>query len=112
MLPLPTSPTKFGVASDQLFRALHQFTDPTFELKTVAPTDCKTWTNQPCYILDDVAVTASAGGGGGGNRVTVLQKKGDVGPYEYQVIAALPTDTSGRALRNWLNDNGFDYTNS
>ena len=37
----------------------------------------------------------------------VLQK-GEVGPYEYQVIVALQSDPNGAALLNWLKDNGFD----
>lgn len=33
---------------------------------------------------------------------------GKVGPYEYTVIAALPSDPTGDALFSWLNSNGFD----
>ena len=33
---------------------------------------------------------------------------GEVGPYEYTVIAALASDPAGDALFAWLNANGFD----
>lgn len=37
---------------------------------------------------------------------------GEVGPYQYQVIAALKEDVNGQALINWLNENKFDQPKS
>lgn len=53
VLPLPGDPTGFGVASDQLFRALHQFTDPTFSMTIKQPENCTTWGDKspPCSCL-------------------------------------------------------------
>ena len=102
VLPIPNTPTGFDVASDSVFRALHQFTDPSFSV--TYNSTCKTFQEcQSVFALPGVLVNDRAGGE---SSVQVLLQ-GDVGPFTFVVIAAKEGDSDGAALFSWLKENKF-----
>lgn len=102
VLPLPNTPESFDVASDAVFRALHQFTDPTFSV--TYNTTCSNF--NVCQQFADRNIVLDASSNGGGSKVRILLT-GDVGPFTYTVIAATESDKTGAALFQWLKDNKF-----
>jgi len=100
VLPLPSVP-EIGVGSEEVFRVLHQQTDPRFFIEWDNPEGC--YYASGCYYMEDSAPTAAPSEGGGEGGVTILAE-GAVGPYDYKVVGSGdPAD-----LFAWLNENGYD----
>ncbi len=108
VLPLPSVPT-LGVGTEDVFTFLRQTTDPRFTLQW-------NWLDG-CSAGDECFPSAEDGGfqdggddgteGTDGGGVSVVAE-GSVGPFDYKVVES----TSGDALFEWLNDNGYDQPES
>jgi len=107
VLPMPEVP-QFRVGTDELFRVLHQRTDPQFVIDWQNEEGCAGYrSNCGCYMddADGFAPTAEAAGGA---SVDILAA-GQVGPYDYKVVQS----EDGQELFDWLTENGYDVpTNS
>jgi hypothetical protein len=101
VLPLPNTPESFDVASDSVFRALHQFTDPSFSVSV--NTTCGRFSTCALRYYAEAANRAPDANAG---KVRILLT-GDVGPFTYTVIAATESDKTGAALFQWLKENKF-----
>jgi hypothetical protein len=106
VLPIPNTPTGFDVASDSVFRALHQFTDPTFVVNynTTCP-------DRECRVFAGASAGFAPAADNGGQKVQVLLQ-GDVGPFTFIVIQAKEGDNNGEALFDWLVENKFQIPES
>ncbi len=106
VLPLPQAPTVVKVGTDMLFQQLESRTRPQFQVQWVNNNGC--WYNGGGGdFLSDGAPNAGAGGADPDDDGVKVLEQDTVGPYDYVVLEGTSA-TSGEALFEWLNDNGFD----
>jgi hypothetical protein len=108
VLPMPEVP-EFGIGTDELFRVLHQQTDPRFAIKWENEQGCESFrSNCGCMMMPEMA--ADGGGGDPAPDASVeILAAGQVGPYDYKVVQS----EDGQELFDWLTENGYDVpTNS
>ena len=108
VLPMPEVP-EFGIGTDELFRVLHQQTDPRFAIKWENEEGCQSYrSNCGCMMFDEATADGDPSEPVPSASVEVLAA-GQVGPYDYKVVQS----EDGQELFDWLTENGYDVpTNS
>jgi MYXO-CTERM domain-containing protein len=97
VVPVTAAPKKIGVGVQQMFTTLLGATQPQFRI------DWKSTCGVYAIADAGVARVDSAAASDAGAGVVAVIDQGEVGPYDYVVVAATDADK----LRTWLNDNGF-----
>lgn len=106
VLPVPSVP-QIGISSNTAFQRLQLATNPSYQLTVTVEGSCK---QEPIALAasaneDSAGATGSPGGG-----VNVVAK-GNVGPYDYEVIRVNVNDADKATVAvSWLTQNGYDVT--
>jgi hypothetical protein len=111
VLPVTGTP-EVSVSSDTIFERLRAFSDPSYTINTTIEGECKA----------DPSFSNGTGGAGGttgsadagvsfdGDGIGVVAR-GEVGPYEYEVISVDPAlEDPAQSAVDWLETNGYDVT--
>jgi len=112
VLPVAGSP-EVSVSSDTVFERLRSFSNPSYTINTTVEGECKADPISPSGPGGFAGGLASGGQDAGApvDDGIGLVARGEVGPYEYEVISVDPTlDDPAQSAVDWLETNGYDVS--
>jgi hypothetical protein len=109
VLPVAGNPT-VSVSSDAVFSRLRDFSEPRYGYDTTFEGECKPDPVQPGGPGVSMPGSQDAGSSVDDDGIGLVAR-GEVGPYEYEVISVDPAlEDPAQSAVDWLNANGYDVT--